>query len=108
MKRPLKPLKPRDLEATEPMQRRARRLYSVAYGCLLHPFIHQRIPVQYTHIDRKLMRRGLREQAFIRRIGSGAWTAIRHSCSWWWAEYENRLDRKRARRLCQQAKRVAP
>lgn len=107
MKRPLKPLKPRDLESTEPMQRRARRLYSVAYGCLLHPFVLH-TPVQYAHADRKRMRRVWRQQAFIKRLGSGAWTAIRGSCWWWWAEYENRLDRKRARRLYQQAKQVVP
>jgi hypothetical protein len=95
VKRPLKPLKPRDLESVEPMRRRARRLYSVAYGCILHPII----PPYYTTITRRCERRGWREeQAFIRRIGSGAWTAIRHSCWWWWAEYENRPDRKRARR----------
>jgi hypothetical protein len=102
MKRPLKPLKPRDLESTEPMLRRARRLYSVAYGCILHPYP----PRLHTPAARKRERRGWRQHAFIRRLGSGAWTAIRGSCWWWWAEYENRLNRKRARRLYLKTKEV--
>lgn len=72
MKRPLKPLKPRDLQSEDPAQRRPRRLYVLAYGFMPHP----RPELPATRWIRRARREHILHAQLSRRMGPSAYTAL--------------------------------